>query len=131
MVRVALPGCKESQVLSSSLPSSYLTALTGGSDPNAPFCMHPLTHLPHWVEPHNPFAVQPSTLPGQLGMNPGFNLAFLLAGQLHAYVGTLPRYHSASLLKKKIPMWHPHCCTEPLPGCVHTPPAQKSKHLFG
>lgn len=70
---VALPGYREFQVLSSSRSSSWLTVLTGGSDPN--LC----------TAPSNPFTVQGSTLPGQLGLvstNCALNLSSLLAGQL-------------------------------------------------
>ena len=46
MVWMALPGCKESQVLSSSPSSSWLAALTGGTDP----ALH-CAHSPHSCSP--------------------------------------------------------------------------------
>ena len=98
------------QVLSSSQSSSWLTVLTGGSDLN------------QRTVPSSPFTVQPSTLPGQMGLvstKHALNLASLLAGQLRAY--------RSSLFFSSTPLLLPHCTFEPLPAfcTLHLPKRQK------
>ena len=84
-----------------------------------------------WVGPHDPFIMQPSTLPGQMGlvaMNLAFNLASFLAGQLCTRV-QVPCLGMSPLPSLKSPYMAP-TVPEPLSSSPCTPLAQKVKNLF-
>ena len=101
---MALHGCTESQVLSSSQSSSWLTALTGGQTQTLHSAHSGSACQPCYVGPPNPVITQPSTFPdrlGTVGMNHALNVASLLTGKLLTCMDSLLSHDSAPFLKKK------------------------------
>lgn len=97
-----MPGCKESQVLTSCLSTYYLIAFSGGSDPNPPFRVHSPA-MPGGVL--KSLHIAASTLPGGLGsvgMNCALNLSSLPSGILSVHKGSLLNHASLPFFRRSL-----------------------------